>query len=82
MRKPGEAGNRRGAGELAGQVLGILQAADEPVAAHGYGGLALAEGAADADAAAMVIPAAVVTAASAAAAKSPEPPLSQKSCGP
>jgi predicted transcriptional regulator len=31
MSKPGEVGNRRGAGELAGQVLGILQAADEPL---------------------------------------------------
>jgi predicted transcriptional regulator len=31
MGKPGEAGNRRGAGELASQVLGILQAADEPL---------------------------------------------------
>ena len=31
MGKPGEAGNRRGAGELAGQVLGILQAAHEPL---------------------------------------------------
>ena len=31
MSKPGEVGNRRGAGELASQVLGILQAADEPL---------------------------------------------------
>ena len=31
MNKSGGVGNRRGAGELAGQVLGILQAADEPL---------------------------------------------------
>src|SRR5580704_9889819 len=32
MSEPGEAANRRGAGELAGEVLGILQAAGEPLA--------------------------------------------------
>ena len=31
MSEPGEAGNRRGAGELASEVLGILQAAGEPL---------------------------------------------------
>ena len=31
MSEPGEAGNRRGAGELAGEVLGILHAAGEPL---------------------------------------------------
>jgi predicted transcriptional regulator len=31
MNKSGGVGNRRGAGELAGQVLGILQAAGEPL---------------------------------------------------
>src|SRR6201996_1660129 len=31
MGEPGESGNRRGAGELAGEVLGILQAAGEPL---------------------------------------------------
>ena len=31
MSEPGGAGNRRGAGELAGEVLGILQAAGEPL---------------------------------------------------
>ena len=32
MSEPGEAANRRGAGELASEVLGILQAAGEPLA--------------------------------------------------
>src|ERR1700749_1491151 len=32
MGEPVQAGNRRGAGELAGEVLGILQAAGEPLA--------------------------------------------------
>jgi predicted transcriptional regulator len=31
MSEPGEPANRRGAGELAGQVLGILHAAGEPM---------------------------------------------------
>src|ERR1700759_855209 len=31
MSDPAEAGNRRGAGELASEVLGILQAAGEPL---------------------------------------------------
>src|SRR5579875_639657 len=31
MSEPVQAGNRRGAGELAGEVLGILQAAGEPL---------------------------------------------------
>jgi predicted transcriptional regulator len=31
MSKPPEAGSRRGAGELAGEVLGILQSAGEPL---------------------------------------------------
>jgi predicted transcriptional regulator len=31
MSEPGEPANRRGAGELAGQVLGILHAAGEPL---------------------------------------------------
>jgi predicted transcriptional regulator len=31
MREPDEAGNRRGAGELAAEVLGILHAAGEPL---------------------------------------------------
>jgi predicted transcriptional regulator len=31
MKQPGEPANRRGAGELAGQVLGILHAAGEPM---------------------------------------------------
>ena len=31
MSEPGEAGNRRGAGELASEVLGILQTAGEPL---------------------------------------------------
>src|SRR6202161_1988823 len=32
MSEPGEAGTRRGAGELASEVLGILQSAGEPLA--------------------------------------------------